>query len=419
MSGLSMQSCLHDNEDFFDKSADERMSEGIDSTKTTLEGATNGWHFQYFIGNNYQYGGYNYFVKFNHGKVSMWSEIGGDIIESSDYTFNRDQGPVLSFNTYNNLIHVFCEGQSGNVDGFEGDYEFIIQKVTPDTVFIKGKKWGNKMIMTRMPEKVSWSEKAQKISKMNDSFIYSTYRMNVNGDSVANIAINSPMERVATVTEGSNNYYAAFVVTETGLRFAQPLNINGIELQSLTYDVTTNKFTADGVANVDFTFYKAPGYKPISFYEGTWQFYNADGASLIWNLKPDENNRTLTATCDKYPWPLKFSYNIGSGTISLLSQMIGTYKLSDGITYYIALCAYSEETGYFSWASNTGMKCILSDDGNTLQFNGEDSSIGTVTSFFTVAFTSSTPSNNTFSMDATSELQDYFLMNINKMVRIK
>lgn len=243
--------------------------------------------------------------------------------------------------------------------------------------------------------------------------------MNVNGDSVANIAINSPMERVATVTEGSNNYYAAFVVTETGLRFAQPLNINGIELQSLTYDVTTNKFTADGVANVDFTFYKAPGYKPISFYEGTWQFYNADGASLIWNLKPDENNRTLTATCDKYPWPLKFSYNIGSGTISLLSQMIGTYKLSDGITYYIALCAYSEETGYFSWASNTGMKCILSDDGNTLQFNGEDSSIGTVTSFFTVAFTSSTPSNNTFSMDATSELQDYFLMNINKMVRIK
>lgn len=420
MVGITLQSCLHDNNDDFDKSADERMTEALNNDRTTLESATNGWHLQYFLGNNYLYGGYNYLVKFNRGKVSLWTELGGNLIEKSDYTLNGDQGPVLSLNTYNNLIHSFCEGQSGNVDGFEGDYEFIIQKVTQDTIYIKGKKWGNKMIMTRMPESVTWKDEAKKLSDMNANFIYSTYKVNVNGDSIANISINTPMERLATVTYGGQTSYAAFVVTESGLRFAQPLNINGVTLQMLTYHTDTNKFSVDGTSNADLSFYKSAGYKPIDFYEGKWQLYDRNGADLVFSLKANADNRGLTATCDKYPWPLTFKYNVGSGSISLNSQSLGVTKLSDGNSYHITLCAYSGETGYFSWASNAGMTATPSENGDTLSLaDSGTSGIGTITSFFTVAFTSVTPSNNTLSMDATTQLTDYFLWDVKKMVKKK
>lgn len=40
--------------------------------------------------------------------------------------------------------------------GMEGDYEFTIQSVTPEQVVLKGKKTGNTITMTPMPENETW-----------------------------------------------------------------------------------------------------------------------------------------------------------------------------------------------------------------------------------------------------------------------
>ena len=47
---FSMQSCLHDDNDVFDKSAAERIDEAVANAKSVLESSPNGWHLEYYLG---------------------------------------------------------------------------------------------------------------------------------------------------------------------------------------------------------------------------------------------------------------------------------------------------------------------------------------------------------------------------------
>ncbi len=104
---FSMQSCLHDNDEIFEKSAAERIDEAVANAKSLLLSADNGWKFEYYLGSEYSYGGYNYIVKFgNDGKAHVSGEIAdADMVTSSSWDVVKDQGPVLTFNTYNAIMH--------------------------------------------------------------------------------------------------------------------------------------------------------------------------------------------------------------------------------------------------------------------------------------------------------------------------
>ena len=158
--GFNFQSCsLHDETDLFGQSAAERVEEAVKADKALLESASNGWILRYYTGENYSGGGYTFLCSFKNGKVT----VSGDVAESSatarsSYDIVKDRGPVLSFNTYNTILHALGTPTKANVDGGQGDYEFIIEKTTNDSIYLKGKKWGNEMVMTRMPEGKAWAE---------------------------------------------------------------------------------------------------------------------------------------------------------------------------------------------------------------------------------------------------------------------
>ena len=177
---LTMQSCLHDNDDVFDKSAAERIDEAVANAKQMLISADNGWSLEYYLGSDYVYGGYNMLVKFGKdGKAHLSSEIAkSDSISSSSWDITKDQGPVLTFPTYNALLHELTQPYQDEVNGYEGDYEFVIMKVTQDTIFLQGKKWKNEMIMTRIPQNMNWVDHLDSIATVRDNFIY-LYKGNV------------------------------------------------------------------------------------------------------------------------------------------------------------------------------------------------------------------------------------------------
>ena len=52
---LSMQSCLHDNNDNFDLSAAERIDALVNESYEVLESAENGWVLHYYTGIDYAY----------------------------------------------------------------------------------------------------------------------------------------------------------------------------------------------------------------------------------------------------------------------------------------------------------------------------------------------------------------------------
>ena len=72
---LTMQSCLHDNDEVFDQSAAERIDAAIAKAEQVLLSSQNGWVLHYYAGQEYAYGGLNLAMKFKDGKVTMYQEV--------------------------------------------------------------------------------------------------------------------------------------------------------------------------------------------------------------------------------------------------------------------------------------------------------------------------------------------------------
>ena len=71
---LTMQSCLHDDNDVFDKSAADRIDAAVATAEEVLLSSQNGWVLHYYAGQEYAYGGLNLAMKFKDGKVTMYQE---------------------------------------------------------------------------------------------------------------------------------------------------------------------------------------------------------------------------------------------------------------------------------------------------------------------------------------------------------
>ena len=87
--------------------------------------------------------------------------------DSSLYEVIADNGPVLTFNTFNQVLHVFSNPEHPEIldpheegyligYGWRGDYEFIIKKAVEDTVWLKGKKYGAEITMTKLAPEIQW-----------------------------------------------------------------------------------------------------------------------------------------------------------------------------------------------------------------------------------------------------------------------
>src|SRR5690606_6961205 len=85
-------------------------------------------------------------------QVSLTSDVNDDVVTSS-YAVIPETGAVLSFNGYNKVLNLFTEpgldngGTGADDTGMKGDFEFIVLEATADSVVLKGKKSGNKMLM--------------------------------------------------------------------------------------------------------------------------------------------------------------------------------------------------------------------------------------------------------------------------------
>lgn len=167
--GLAFTACSRDEESLFEKSAAERTVEALENAQKCLTEAPNGWEFLYFC--NPDTRGYNILVKFDeHGEVTATAKnIPGykDIVTDTNSVWQvmSDYGPILSFNTYNDVLHLWADpGEDG--DGYLGDYEFLILEATPERIILKGKKHSAYSVMRRLPKDQDWTEYFTDIENM-------------------------------------------------------------------------------------------------------------------------------------------------------------------------------------------------------------------------------------------------------------
>lgn len=243
VAGLSLQSCLHDDDEIFDKPAAERINEAVANAKEVLTSSQEGWVMHYYVGQEYAYGGLNLAMKFTDGKVQMYNETakksdGSYISAVSTYKITRDQGPVLAFDTYNDLLHVYGDpAGSGptDVDGWEADYEFVIMNISEDqnTITLKGKKFNNTIVLERLNRPIA--EYLDAATKMAESLTNAGILAYTVGDKKAKFYPGSSEYSVKYVDDKGEvaSLTVPYTSTDKGVLFNEPIELFGDTLKGI------------------------------------------------------------------------------------------------------------------------------------------------------------------------------------------
>lgn len=241
---LCLQACVEDEKDIFDKPSTERLSEALKKYQKLLTGVPNGWIMEYYPKGDCAYGGYIILLSFTEEEVIMSSETNPTPV-SSLYSLKGDTGPVLSFDTYNQIFHFFSDPQVPGLEGlgYEGDYEFVIMGQEKDELILEGKKTGNTMRMRPLPANQSWEEVLASIRHMIQVTTPPTgfsYTMEMEGKPVlierkgrALLPETGGRTLELDYVNGSDTLTlnVPFTYTTTGIKFAHPVHIAGKEIQ--------------------------------------------------------------------------------------------------------------------------------------------------------------------------------------------
>ncbi len=156
--------CNRDEKSLFDQSAAERSQLALDNAQKMLV-AHDSWEMLYFA--NRESRGYNIVVKFfSNGKVIASAQNALTtknqlLTDSSTWVLRNDYGPIISFDTYNKVLHAWADPDPTPDaskkdytpgDGYLGDYEFLILEANANRIMLKGKKHSAYIILRPMPK---------------------------------------------------------------------------------------------------------------------------------------------------------------------------------------------------------------------------------------------------------------------------
>lgn len=250
---LMLQSCLKDQEDVFDETASARMANYLKNANDVLTGAANGWVLDYYPDREQSYGGYVYTLKFDGQNVEVRSELNGDEkSHTSLYKLVGDDGPVLTFDTYNEVLHYFATpwGSSGGYEAYDGDFELIIMEATPQKVTLKGKRSGNTMYM--YPLQRSAEEYMNDVVSLQADLPIVGAKGKI-GTADVNMSLTLKEEDHHMDIETPDTAFSApYVFYDKGIRFYQPVEIGGKSIHQLEYsnDAVTLTCTDEGATDV-------------------------------------------------------------------------------------------------------------------------------------------------------------------------
>ena len=351
-----LTSCLQDNEDYFSLPAAQRIEEVVAADKALLESATNGWHLEYFLGDDYQYGGFNMLVRFVDGKAQLSSEIApSEMVSTSCYNVNTDMGPVLTFNTYNEILHSLSQPRQNPVDGQQGDFEFVIMKATTDSIYLRGKKWGNDMLMTRLPETTSWKLFLDSIATVKENMLY-TYELNLDTNTVS-IELDDNKQFYSVL--GEEEQVMPFIFTTKGIKLRQPINIGNAKLQFLDFNTEQMALVSSENPSLMLESVLPDDWQPFDAFEGNYILAYEDGSSTAnVQLVADKPNKRYLMKGLSNRYDVVLNYIPGKGALGWNSQELGVD--ASGIT--VMMCAWETKEGYLTWSTDAGVYLVWNQD---------------------------------------------------------
>ena len=162
-SSFTFIGCSHfEEEDLFDQSAALRIVKFNEELQSRLieqsQDDKYGWVIQYYVGSDDDYEGFNLFGKFyENGKVTLASNhrflrdgnAGKFTDFTSTYEMLKEEGPVLAFNTWNDILTVFVDpvdpsSAPNNIikdgEGMSGDQNLVFHGYEEDKIVFRGQR---------------------------------------------------------------------------------------------------------------------------------------------------------------------------------------------------------------------------------------------------------------------------------------
>ena len=395
---MGAAACDKEGTRVFEDTSAVRMKENLAEIAQVLTSPQYGWYLEYYLNEDLSgatTGGYSMLLKFDGKKVTAWGDASGSAESATSlYKLTTDDGPILSFDSYNKIIHYFSSpsgtgtnalGQSGHYQGLGGDFEFLVLKASADTVFLKGKRGGVEMMM--LPLDKEPSEAIVKIIETGKDMYVSTFvsddnKIRADFDLTARhvtfSAIKPDEEPVAL-------FETPFLFTEDGISLPdKPLGAlieeaveGSSSLKEKVSDLVANLknsayYNARGFAwtSADRTLTsgsaKLQGVMPAGWlsYEElagdyTLSFDNSNPAKTVdITLVPDVYRQSFKLTGLNPLITLKVGYNLATGNLTLMGQTIG----EEG-NYVVWWCPWARSTGGSLWFSTSyGMKTVLNEE---------------------------------------------------------
>ena len=225
-------------EDAFNKPSPDRIAEAISETKDILTAAPNGWKMAYQGSGGF--GGFNILCKFDKEDNVFCEEESDHAKATSHYTVQQGQGVLLSFDSFNAALHKYSDpvgkinGKSVGKDGkgFQGDFEFRVMSCTKDSIVLEGRKHGDRVVMTPMPEDLTWDSFFTQIATVASGMSSERYNIIIDKDT---LPARMNLHTLHTTDKNGKAVAIPFIYTPQGIEVLKADSLNGRKLTAFTY----------------------------------------------------------------------------------------------------------------------------------------------------------------------------------------
>ena len=266
---LLLTSCLKEQEDIFDDSASMRTEKYLTNAKRVLVSAEQGWILNYYPDREQSYGGTVYTLKFGEEKVAVGCQLDPETTLESTYVLNNEDGPVISFDTYNAFMHYFAtptgSSGAGGYEAYDGDFIFTIMNISEDenTITLKGNRSGNIMYMHRLTS--DGSEYLKDVAKVEEAMPTNFIAEYDGNPEAVKVTLN---RGIATFITEEETQQASYIFSPDGLDFYAPITVNGEEITGIQYVEGAEQYPVKGGSALMLT----PIIPPLNeqFVSGAW-----------------------------------------------------------------------------------------------------------------------------------------------------
>lgn len=347
-------SCLKDQKDAFDNPSSARMQAYLENVRTILEYTTDeGWVLDYYPGP--AYAGTSIVVRFTSQEVTAISEKDPYTSETSTFKLVADDGPVISFDTYNSILHEYATPSSTKYQAKGGDFEFDILKVSDSEIVLRGKRSRNYCFLHPLEE--SFRDYLRKVGNMERSITVAAVKTELGGGEIEGY-LDSATRTFSYGEKGAADEDLTdvrYVITPTGLRFAGEFSINGTPFTEWVYDKDHEEFI-DEMTGTVFEKMIPKGWVSYDDYLGGWTL-NYEGGHFDVSLTVAEQGNSFYLEGLSRGFKPIITYNGGRGRLGWVRQGVGASGTKE-----IALCPWDAASGYYTWAEGVGMTGYVEDE---------------------------------------------------------